>query len=152
VEARLPRDEEGRFITEEEESDVVHDLLAYLAEQMIEMNREKNREIKSFLEWLEREIGAKIDDLSNKTKLRQYHELDFNELLGILKKNRKKLSVNLSKRQFQTSLKDEFEQSLSKLKPLMDRIERTDWLIDQVVYRLYGLTEEEVRVVEGGIK
>ena len=113
------------------------------------MNREKNREIKSFLEWLEREIGAKIDDLSNKTKLRQYHELDFNELLVILKKNKKKLSVNLSSRQFQTNLRDEFEQSLSKLKPLMDRIGRTDRLIDQVVYRLYGLTEEEVRVVEG---
>jgi hypothetical protein len=27
-------------------------------------------------------------------------------------------------------------------------IRSTDWLIDQIVYRLYGLTEEEVRVVE----
>ena len=26
---------------------------------------------------------------------------------------------------------------------------RTDWLIDQIVYRLYGLTEEEVKIVEG---
>ncbi len=31
----------------------------------------------------------------------------------------------------------------------VDGIRSTDWLIDQVVYRLYGLTEEEVRVVEG---
>jgi hypothetical protein len=30
-----------------------------------------------------------------------------------------------------------------------DSIRSTDWLIDQIVYRLYGLTEEEVRVVEG---
>ena len=29
------------------------------------------------------------------------------------------------------------------------QIERTDRLIDQVVYRLYGLTEEEIAVVEG---
>ncbi|TRZ92271.1 MAG: hypothetical protein D4R88_00640, partial [Methanosarcinales archaeon] len=29
-----------------EESDVVHDLLAYLAEQMIDMNKKKNTEIK----------------------------------------------------------------------------------------------------------
>jgi len=148
VEARLPKDEKGNF-TEQEESDVVHDLLAYLAEQMIEMNKEKNREIKSFLEWLEREIDAEIDTLSNKTKLKQYYKLDFNELLGTLKKNKKKIPVNLSSRQFQTNLKDEFEQSLSKLKPLMDKIEKTDRLIDQIVYRLYGLTEEEVRVVEG---
>ena len=29
------------------------------------------------------------------------------------------------------------------------RIERTDREIDELVYRLYGLTEEERRVVEG---
>jgi hypothetical protein len=97
---------------------------------MLEMNKEKNREIKSFLEWLEREIGAEIDTLSNKTKLKQYYKLDFNELLSILKKNKKRIPVNLSKREFQTNLKDEFELSLSKLKPLMDRIDSTDQLID----------------------
>jgi hypothetical protein len=32
---------------------------------------------------------------------------------------------------------------------LVDRIAATDDLIDQVVYRLYGLTEEEIAVVEG---
>jgi len=32
----------------------------------------------------------------------------------------------------------------------MDKIEKTDQLIDQIVYRLYGLTEEEIRVVEDG--
>jgi len=31
----------------------------------------------------------------------------------------------------------------------MQRIQRTDWLIDQVVYQLYDLTEEEIGVVEG---
>lgn len=29
------------------------------------------------------------------------------------------------------------------------RIEATDDLIDQAVYRLYGLTEEEIAVMEG---
>jgi len=31
-----------------------------------------------------------------------------------------------------------------------ERIEKTDRLIDAVVYRLYGLTEEEIGIVEGG--
>ncbi len=44
----------------------------------------------------------------------------------------------------------EFEGSLRKLRPLIERIERTDWLVDPVVYRLYGLSDEEVRVVENG--
>jgi hypothetical protein len=35
---------------------------------------------------------------------------------------------------------------------LVGRIAPTDALIDQVVYRLYGLTEEEIAVVEGGDK
>lgn len=46
-------------------------------------------------------------------------------------------------------LKDGFGKSVDKLQPLRERIERTDRLIDQVVYRLYGLNEEEIRVVEG---
>jgi len=36
------------------------------------------------------------------------------------------------------------------LKEVEDKIEKTDWLIDQVVYQLYGLSEEEIEIVEGG--
>jgi hypothetical protein len=32
---------------------------------------------------------------------------------------------------------------------LLARIAATDRLIDRIVYRLYGLTEEEIAVVEG---
>ncbi len=148
VEECLPKDTEGNFVTEKETSDVIHDLLAFIAERMIEMNKEKNEEIKGFLEWFEREIGAEIEALTNKTKLKQYHDLDFDELLDILKKNKKKIPVNLSNRELQKNLKGEFEGSMRKLRPLIERIEKTDELIDQVVYRLYGLTEEEIRVVE----
>ena len=31
------------------------------------------------------------------------------------------------------------------------QVERTDRLIDQVVYRIYGLTEEEIAVVERSV-
>ncbi|MEA2045925.1 MAG: hypothetical protein U9N48_05310 [Euryarchaeota archaeon] len=31
---------------------------------------------------------------------------------------------------------------------LLTRIEETDRLIDQVVYKLYGLTDEEIGIVE----
>jgi hypothetical protein len=36
-------------------------------------------------------------------------------------------------------------------KRLIARIAATDRLIDEVVYRLYGLTEEAVKVVEGSV-
>jgi hypothetical protein len=35
------------------------------------------------------------------------------------------------------------------LGPLRERIRQTDDLIDAIVYRLYGLTEEEILIVEG---
>jgi hypothetical protein len=41
VDACLPKDGEGNFIADQEKSDVVHDLLAFLAEKMLEMNKQK---------------------------------------------------------------------------------------------------------------
>ncbi len=38
---------------------------------------------------------------------------------------------------------------MATLGPLLARIEETDRLIDQVVYKLYGLTDEEIGIVEG---
>ena len=38
VEACLPKDEASNFIASQEKSDVVHDLLAFLAERILEMN------------------------------------------------------------------------------------------------------------------
>jgi hypothetical protein len=60
----LPKDEAGNFIASQEKSDVVHDLLAFLAERMLEMNKEKQKEIKGFLGWLESYLGAKVEDLT----------------------------------------------------------------------------------------
>ncbi|HHT9116868.1 MAG TPA: Eco57I restriction-modification methylase domain-containing protein, partial [Candidatus Wunengus californicus] len=132
-----------------EKSDVVHDLLAYLAEQMIEMNKKKNEETKGFLKWFEREISAEIDSLANKTAIKEYHEHDFNQLLEVLKKNRNKVSVDSSDRKTQELLENQFTKSMSILEPLKARIKAIDELIDEIVYKLYGLTEDEIKIVKG---
>jgi hypothetical protein len=49
------------------------------------------------------------------------------------------------------SCRDEFNASVGKLAPLLKKIDATDELIDQIVYRLYGLTEDEIKIVEGSI-
>ena len=38
----------------------------------------------------------------------------------------------------------------SEKEPIDRQIKATDKKIDQLVYQLYGLTEEEIKVVEGG--
>jgi len=136
VEACLPKDAEGNFIPEQERSDVVHDLLAFLAERMLEMNKEKQQEIKGFLGWLEGEIRARIEDLLPKTKIQSYYDYDYDEFHAVLKKNKKRLSINPSSREKSELLKDEFGKSVAKLLPLREQIERTDRLID----RAWGCT------------
>lgn len=131
-----------------EQSDVVHDLLVFLAEKMIEYNKEKNKEAKSFLEWLEREVGAKVEDLTGKTTIKKYHETTGDSLINILKKNKKKLHIDPARRDFQDRLFTELDRSIHKLTPLKRKIEITDHLIDQIVYKLYELTEAEIKIVE----
>ena len=134
-----------------ERSDIVHDLLAFLAEEMVEMNKAKGEEIRGFLRWMEREIGVEIDTLKNKTKIQGYFDLLFEELLEILRSNRRRIAIDPSSRDFQESLEREFTNGLDTLNPLLTRIQGTDTLIDQVVYQLYGLTDEEIAIVEGGV-
>jgi hypothetical protein len=150
MDACLPKDAAGNFIAEQEKSDIVHDLLAFLAERMLEMNKQKQQEIKGFLGWLEGFVEAKVDDLTPKTKLQSYYEHDYESFLAVLKKNRKRLVIDPpARREPGEALRAEFDGSVGKLAPLRERILQTDELIDAVVYRLYGLTEEEIRIVEG---
>jgi len=151
VDACLPKDPAGGFAPGEK-SDVVHDLLAFLAEQMLQMNAKKQKEIRGFLGWLEGYVGARVDDLSPKTKVQSYYEHDYDDLLAVLKKNRKKLQIDPARREPGEMLRAEFEGSVGKLQPLRERITATDRLIDAVVYRLYGLSEEEIGIVEGHAK
>lgn len=146
----LPRDEQGNFITANEKSDVVHDILAHLAEQMTKMNKDENKEIKGFLNWLESEMGVKIDDINLKTRIREYYKFNFYEFLAALAKNRKKFKEGYdpTKRENRERLLDEYNTSVAKLKPLIENIKATDRLIDRIVYKLYGLADDEIKIVE----
>ena len=46
---------------------------------------------------------------------------------------------------------DYFNQEKEKAQALQAQINQTDQEIDQMVYELYGLTEEEIAIVEGNI-
>ena len=147
------------LIQQPEEADVIHDLLAYLAEQMIELNKQKQTEIKSFLQWLERFIGCPVDTLTNKSKIQNYLgdyyknilHLSFDELIEVLKKNSKKIKIDPVARKDQQTLEKEYQDSLNALLPIKQQLTRCDQLIDAIVYRLYGLTEAEITIVEGKI-
>lgn len=141
---------EERLSAQPEESDVVHDLLAFLAEEMIRLNKEKQSRIKVFLSWLEKEIlKGSVEDQKNKTKIKDFYNNTFEDLLDVLKKN--KIIPDPCPSNIRDIIASEFSAAVNALTPLKTRIKVTDDLIDQIVYRLYSLTDDEISIVEGSI-
>jgi hypothetical protein len=156
-----------------EQADVIHDLLAYLAEQMLELNKVKRAKQKEFLSELVRTLKVKkdkdgregIDALVGKQQLAEYagdyrkegdKPLSSDDLVALLRKNRARLGVSLDSPMrvaenwtYKDEVRRLYKESLAEVLPVKERLRRTDALIDQVVYRLYGLTDDEIKIVEG---
>lgn len=91
-------------------------------------------------------LGLLQDNLSLSTtskKLDAFYESDFKSFLSELKKQ--KIVLALSN---QSEWKDFFEHSKSEINQLQTEIDKTDREIDQMVYELYDLTEQEIKIVE----
>jgi type I restriction-modification system DNA methylase subunit len=155
VETRLPTRFDGSPDLEQEQSDVIRDLLAHLAQQMTDANRERAAEAKGFVNWLEGYLGVGVEDLKNKTKVREYFALEdgWDEFAAALDQNRRAIQqakgIDVTRRGPREAIRQEYEASMARLRPLLRKIELTDRLIDLIVYRLYGLTDEEIAIVEG---
>jgi hypothetical protein len=82
-----------------------------------------------------------IEKLTN--KLQNWHELEFKDFLKELKKAKVQLSLSDEAEWMQY-----FNEQKQKAQELKAEIEKTDKQIDGLVYELYGLTEEEIKIVE----
>lgn len=78
-------------------------------------------------------------------KLQNWPSLDFKGFLGELKKAKVQLSLGE-----EAEWMAYFNEQKSKAQALQSDITRLDREIDNLVYELYGLTEEEIKIVEGG--
>src|SRR5262249_24723693 len=144
-----------------DKTDVVHDLLAHLAQRMIDLNQQKQAEIKRFLTWVEKRLmiqpkndgSTGIDSLTGKTILQGYlgdyqkgeGELTWRNSHYRLYQNRDRFAVSLS--DVEGEIQREYEKSVETLIPIKRDLARTDALIDKIVYRLYGLTDEEIELI-----
>jgi hypothetical protein len=140
---------------EPEQSDVVHDALAFLAHQMLDMSKEKQAEASGFLGWLQEYTGLPVQEWRLKTVVVAYWGHPWDDLQQALRQNRQAIHKasgrNVEGREAMDDIHREFEKSMAKLDPLLERIAWTDRLIDLIVYRLYGLTGEEVAIVEESV-
>jgi len=91
-----------------------------------------------------------VEDLTPKTVARRATTITITKAFWLCsRRTEKMLAIDPSRREPAEALRAEFEGSLGKLGPLLERIRQTDELIDATMYRLYGLTEEEIEIVEG---
>ncbi|MHB8624601.1 MAG: DUF559 domain-containing protein [Aggregatilineales bacterium] len=143
-------------------SAVVHDLLSHLAQQMGDLNKRNNAEVKRFLTWLEKTLQIKpkangsggVESLTGKTIIQGYlgdyqkgePETPFEDFYFRLHQNRNRFGVALAS--IRAQLEDEYHKSLDALLPTKRQLATTDALIDKVVYQLYGLTEDEIKLIE----
>ncbi|MGI9526720.1 MAG: Eco57I restriction-modification methylase domain-containing protein [Weeksellaceae bacterium] len=108
--------------------------------QMLSLNKEFQEVTDKFIRTLERRF--EIEKLSK--KLEAWHDLSFAEFVKELKK--KKVKLTLAE---EAEWEDYFTAEKAKAETLKTQIDQTDKEIDQMVYKLYDLTEEEIAIVEG---
>jgi hypothetical protein len=110
-----------------------------LADKMLSLNTDLQTKRQRFLKRLTDNFsGIKITGT-----LEHFDELEFAPFLAELKKQK----ISLSYKQ-QDDLVDFFEEYKKECRNFVKQIEATDKEIDGMVYALYGLTEEEVRIIE----
>jgi hypothetical protein len=76
-------------------------------------------------------------------KLQDWYVLTYAEFIKELAKKKVKLSLSE-----EAEWEDYFETESKKAQDLKAQIDKTDKKIDQMVYELYGLSEEEIGIVE----
>ncbi len=109
------------------------------ADLMLSYKRQKQEKINNFLHRLE--TNFELEKLSNKIKA--FYDYDFKTLLSELKKKKIKLTF---------SQQDEFEEYFNshkdEINELQNQITKTDKEIDQMVYELYNLTDDDIKIIE----
>jgi len=110
------------------------------ADIMLHRTEELQETKKQFTDLLQSKFD--IEKLSK--KLQVWYELDFKEFLKELKKA--KVTLGLAEEAEWMQYFNEQKQKAEQPKTEMNRIDKE---IDQLVYELYGLTEEEIKIVEG---
>ena len=114
--------------------------LSELAEKMIDATAKLQFTVSDFLTL----AYTRFPNLDAKRNLETWYEGDWKTFDGELRKQK---CVLLPKEQ--TEWSHYFEQERQKVQTIIKKIGDTDKEIDKLVYQLYGLTKEEIRIVEG---
>jgi hypothetical protein len=107
---------------------------------MLSLNTDLQVTLQKFQRTIQRKFN--LEDLPG--KLQNWYLLSYNEFIAELAKKKVKLSLS-EEAEWEAYFLQEAKQALA----IKSEIEKTDAEIDRMVYELYGLTEEEIGIVEG---
>ena len=112
------------------------------ADLMLELNKKLQETKQNFYDEL------KLEKLT--TKLQKFEELEFDDFIKEYTKAKKiKFADKLEERNFKNDWKALFENDKKEVLEIQNQINITDKEIDQMVYKLYDLTPDEIKIVEG---
>lgn len=110
------------------------------ADQMLALNKNLQELSQKFQRSIQRKF--EIDELPK--KLQDWYLLTYAEFIKELGK--KKIKLSLAQ---EAEWEEYFNQEVSKAQALKQQIDKTDKETDRMVYALYELTDEEIKIVEG---
>lgn len=118
---------------------IENETLSLLVEKMLELTKVHQGLTDQFQRSINRNF--EIEKLSR--KLENWHELNFKDFVKELKKKKVVLSLNQ-----QAEWEEYFLQEQQKAQAIKSDIDKLDAEIDTLVYSVYGLTEEEIKIIE----
>jgi len=111
------------------------------SELLLTLKKNFQKQLLKFQKTCER----RFENINFNKKLQDWYKLSYADFIKELAKQKIKLTLSE-----EADWADYFEQEKSKAVEIQSKIESTDQEIDQMVYELYGLNEEEIRIVENG--
>lgn len=149
-------------------TEIVHDFLVFLAEQMIEMNKQQQELAQRFWTDLKGitsesifkklQSGKQEKTLAKKPSIQPFVESDSSSKRLLID------SLCWNKNAFEdfallagripnlANIVDVYEKYSTDYRTLSHKLNLTDELIDEIVYKLYGLDEKEIELVKGSTK
>ena len=118
------------------------EVFSNMTDSISELNGKKHELASSFLSL----IQSRYDKDKLPQHLNNWYSMDFRDFQKELKKAKIKLSLGEEAEWIAY-----FHEQKEKVQNLQSQIDQTDRKIDQIVYELYGLSEEEIKIVEGSL-
>ena len=113
--------------------------------QLLDINQELINLQYDFRNWLD--VEYKCGEISNRNKLFNFWELNEKEFFKQLKKKIGKINVK-----DYATINNEFRTTSDEIKLIINKINDINNQLDNIIYELYGLTTEEIDIIENSFK